>query len=100
MDSLPSDAVGFTRKRHQTPHTVPRTRLPAGTPMAERLAMESLRQQLSFEEEAEVCLKVLMESLSKMRCILLIKLFSLQQPNNISDCQLLGCAVKYKSVVV
>ncbi|XP_020606434.1 pericentriolar material 1 protein-like [Orbicella faveolata] len=53
MDSPPSDAVGFTRKRQQTPQTVPRTRLPAGTPMAERLAMESLRQQLSFEEEAE-----------------------------------------------
>ena len=61
MDSPPSDAVGFSRKRHHTPHTVPRTRLPAGTPMAERLAMESLRQQLSFEEgEADVCIKVLM----------------------------------------
>ena len=68
MDSPPPDSVGFTRKRHHTPHTVPRTRLPSGTPMAERLAMESLRQQLSFEEEAEVCIKVFMESLSKMRC--------------------------------
>lgn len=76
MDSPPSDAVGFTRKRHHTPHTVPRTRFPSGTPMAERLAMESLRQQLSFEEEAEVCIKVFMESLRKMRCILLIKNFS------------------------
>ena len=58
MDSPPSDPVGFTRKRHHTPHTVPRTRLPPGTPMPERLAMESLRQQLSFEEEAEVCILV------------------------------------------
>ena len=76
MNSPPSDAVGFTPKRHHTPHTVPRTRFPSGTPMAERLAMESLRQQLSFEEEAEVCIQLFIESLSKMRCILLMKHFS------------------------
>ncbi|XP_078372053.1 pericentriolar material 1 protein-like isoform X2 [Oculina patagonica] len=52
MDSPPSDATQFTRKRHHTPHTVPRTRLPPGTPLAERLAMESLKQQLSFEDQA------------------------------------------------
>ena len=64
MDSPPSDAVGFSRKRHHTPHTVPRTRLPAGTPMAERIAMESLRQQLSFEE-SEVCIKVFLIAATK-----------------------------------
>lgn len=67
MDSPPSDAVGFTRKHHHTPHTVPRTRLPAGTPVAERLAMESLRQQLSFEEEAEVCIKVFLSVATKLK---------------------------------
>ncbi|CAH3046463.1 unnamed protein product [Pocillopora meandrina] len=51
-----SDGTHFTRKRHHTPATVPRTRLPPGTPMAERLAMESLKQKLSFEEKPEVSL--------------------------------------------
>ena len=54
--SLSSDGTHFTRKRHHTPATVPRTRLPPGTPMAERLAMESLKQKLSFEEKPEVSL--------------------------------------------
>ncbi|PFX34791.1 hypothetical protein AWC38_SpisGene376 [Stylophora pistillata] len=48
-----SDGAHFTRKRHHTPATVPRTRLPPGTPLAERLAMESLKQKLSFEEKPE-----------------------------------------------
>ena len=50
-DSPP--AVPFAKKRHHTPATIPRTRLPPGTPASERLAMSSLRQQL-FYEDAEV----------------------------------------------
>lgn len=43
-------AAPFTRKRHHTPATIPRRRLPPGTPIAERMAMESLRQQLSYDD--------------------------------------------------
>lgn len=78
MDSPPSDATNFTRKRHHTPHTVPRTRLPPGTPLTERLAMESLRQQLAFDDEAEVSITMsfikyvsVMERLSKLHHIIL-----------------------------
>lgn len=42
--------ASFTRKRHHTPATIPRTRLPPGTPATERAAMESLRQRLSFDD--------------------------------------------------
>ena len=46
----PSTDASFTRKRHHTPATIPRTRLPPGTPAAERAAMERLRQQLSYDD--------------------------------------------------
>lgn len=41
----------FKRKKHHTPATIPRTKLPAGTPIAERLALERLRQHLAFGED-------------------------------------------------
>ncbi|XP_068701936.1 pericentriolar material 1 protein-like isoform X2 [Montipora foliosa] len=44
----------FTRKRHHTPATIPRTRLPPGTPSTEIAAMESLRQRLSFDDNKPV----------------------------------------------
>ncbi|KAM7440008.1 hypothetical protein ABFA07_010757 [Porites harrisoni] len=47
-------AAPFTRKRHHTPATIPRRRLPPGTPIAERMAMESLRQQLSYDDSEPV----------------------------------------------
>ena len=45
----------FTRKRHHTPATIPRTRLPPGTPSTEIAAMESLRQRLSFDDNKVSC---------------------------------------------
>lgn len=50
-----STAAHFARKRHHTPATIPRTRLPPGTPSTEIAAMESLRQHLSFDDK-EVCI--------------------------------------------
>ena len=49
-DSL-SQPSEFRRKKHHTPATIPRTRLPPGTPKAEREALERLRSQLNFAEE-------------------------------------------------
>lgn len=55
LGSPTTDAgTSFTRKRHHTPATIPRTRLPPGTPATERAAMESLRQRLSFDDSQPV----------------------------------------------
>ncbi|KAK3744882.1 hypothetical protein QZH41_013767, partial [Actinostola sp. cb2023] len=46
-----SQPTEFRRKKRHTPATMPRIKLPSGTPIAERVALERLKQHLTFGDE-------------------------------------------------
>lgn len=49
--SAASTQPEFLRKRRHTPATIPRTKFSAGTPLAERMAMAKICQQLQFDDD-------------------------------------------------
>ena len=52
--SQEGSSQGGDRTRQKTPSTFPRTKMTATTPLAERLALQNLRQHLAFSDNEEV----------------------------------------------
>lgn len=70
--SQPSE---FRRKKHHTPATIPRTKLPPGTPKVERESLERLRMQLTFAEDEVLCIFLKVETMCSKFIADLLQIF-------------------------
>ena len=52
--SSASSSPGMSQRKH-TPATIPRTKFTSATPLEQRIAINSLRQKLDYEEAEKVC---------------------------------------------
>lgn len=60
--SLTQESPPPSEKRHGTPRTFPRTKVTPSTPTSQRLALENLRQHMTFSDQEDVRLYLLSES--------------------------------------